>query len=53
MRVKLSDLTEQFGELVAIHSRAGERLYLFDDNTMITADLVEDDTIDNLVETMK
>ena len=51
--MKILDAVEQYGRLVMLHSREGERLYFFEDNTMIPADLFEDDTTENLVKAMR
>ncbi len=51
--MKILEAVKNFGKLVAIHSRGGERLYFFEDNTMIPADSFEDDTMDNLMKAMK
>ena len=51
--MKILETVKQFGKLVAIHSNDGERLYFFEDNTMIPADLFEDDCSENLAKAMK
>lgn len=51
--MKMKDFVKMCGKLVAIHSRGGERLYFFADNTMIPADLVNDDTSENVAKAMQ
>lgn len=51
--MSILDAVKQFGKLVAIHYSKGERLYFFEDLTMIPADLFEDDCSENLAKAMK
>lgn len=51
--MSILEAVKQFGKLVAIHYLQGERLYFFEDNTMIPADLFKDDCTENLTKAMK